>query len=376
MELAEVTSLRRNAVRGAAGAVHGALTSNAEAESAEVPLTARELVLRDQRRATALEALNNRPALTNRNPLLHLYSPEPDFTGSKKSSAFKFRKGEHVLVDASTRNHILWDARVLETKTHKVVCAGAGAGLGEEFTEQLLYYKVRFDRWGSAYDGWYEECQLLSANATVSAVGRPKTTARALAQESKVDFIRQNVWTPPEILQSLAAYNFINEPQRACGGRPRLTYSDCESSIGLLRSAMLMIEAALPVGAVDESDDRWAEDFAVPWREAVAVASDAISLMQCQLMLEYGIRTSWLRPTGLKMFSCLPSRVQCARNATVGLVAIRVWVLDATIKYDQVKKEDKPTGSGKGRPPKSASGHSSGKPGSASSSSSNKKARK
>eukprot|EP01032_Pedospumella_encystans_P006636 gene6636-7959_t len=102
MELAEVTSLRRNAVRGAAGAAHGASTSTTEAESAEVPLTARELVLRDQRRATALEALNNRPALTNRNPLLHLYSPETDFTGSKKSSAFKFRKGEHVLVDAST----------------------------------------------------------------------------------------------------------------------------------------------------------------------------------------------------------------------------------------------------------------------------------
>jgi hypothetical protein len=114
---------------------------------------------------------------------------------------------------------------------------------------------------------------------------------------------------------------------------------------------MLMLEAALPVGSVDDSDDRWGEDFAVPWREAVAVAGDATALMQCQLMLEYGIRTSWLKPAGLKMFSCLPSRVQCVRNATCGLVAIRVWVLDATIKYDQVKKDEK-VPSGKGRPPK------------------------
>jgi len=333
----ELNSHRRNArrVAGSSGSGEAATGASNNDEPVDVPLTAKELVLRDQRRATALDALNNRPALTHRSALLDLYSPEPEFTG-KKASVFKFRKGEHVLVDASTRNHILWDARVLETKTHRVVCAGDdGAG---EFSEQLLYCKVRFDRWGSAYDGWYEECQLLSANAVVSAVGRPKTTARALAQESKVDFIRQNVWTPPELLQSLFAYNFINEPNRASGGRPRLTYSDCESAVGLLRSAMLMIEAALPTGCVDDSDDRWAEDFAVPWREAVAVASDAISLMQCQLMLEYGIRTSWLRPTGLKMFSCLPSRVQCARNATVGLVAIRVWVLDSTIKYDQIKK--------------------------------------
>ena len=308
--------------------------------------------MRDQRRATALLALNNRPALTQRNALLDIYSPEPEFSGGKKNSAFKYRKGDHVLVDASTRNHILWDARILETKSNKVVCAAEDGG--DDFAEQLLYYKVRFDRWGSAYDGWYEECQLVSVHATLSAVGRPRVTGRELAQESKLNFLRKDIWTPPAVLQTLLAHKFMDEPQRACGTHPRMTYSDCESAVSQLRTAMLMIEAALPFGAIDDSDDRWGEDFVVPWREAVAVASDAISLMQCQLMLEYGIRTSWLKPAGLKMFSCLPSRVQCARNATCGLVAIRVWVLDMTIKYDQIKKDDKPvpSGSGKGRPPK------------------------
>jgi hypothetical protein len=102
-----------------------------------------------------------------------------------------------------------------------------------------------------------------------------------------------------------------------------------------------MIEAALPMGAIDTSEDRWGDDFVIPWREAVAVAADAVSLMQCQIMLEYGIRTFWLKPTGLKLLSCLPSRVQCMKNATLGMVAIRIWVLDMTIKYENVKQEEK-----------------------------------
>lgn len=320
-----------------------------------------ELLLAQQRKEAALATVAQRPAVSQRSQLLDIYAPTTDASDNSavssslagKAASFKYRKGEHVLVDASTHNHILWDARVLEMKSTKVKCGAPP----DEHTEHILFYKVRFDRWGSGYDGWYEECQLISATATFSAVGRPRITGRELAQESKLKFLRQEIWTPPAVLQTLLAYKFMNETGRACGTRPRMTFSDCESAISQLRTAMLMVEAALPYGAIDDSDDRWGEDFVVPWREAVAVASDAISLMQCQLMLEYGIRTSWLKPAGLKMFSCLPSRVQCARNATCGLVAIRVWVLDMTIKYEQIKKDDKAvsSGSGKGRPPKSGS---------------------
>jgi hypothetical protein len=332
--------------------------ANGAASAPDAVLSPREAALVQVRNEAADNVLRNRPALSQRSPLLDIYAPvegslvRVDRSSNTRSAPFKFRRGDHVLVDASPRNHILWDAHVQECKVYRMPAQDASS----PEVVQILFYKLRFDRWGAAYDGWYEESQMISSSALVSAVGRAKTTTRAIAQESKINFIHGQIWTPPEILQSLFAYKFLKEPQRACGAAPPLNYSDCHSAVGQLRLAMLMIEAALPFGAVDDSDDRWGEDFVVPWREAVSVASDAIGLMQCQLMLEYGIRTSWLKPTGLKMFSCLPSRVQCVRNATLGLVAVRVWVLDAMVKYDQVKKDDKPISSGKGRPPKYPAG--------------------
>ena len=49
--------------------------------------------------------------------------------------------------------------------------------------------------------------------------------------------------------------------------------------------------------------------FLQAWREAVASASDATQLMQCQVMLEYGVRTAWYTHEGLRLFSCMPARL-------------------------------------------------------------------
>jgi hypothetical protein len=73
---------------------------------------------------------------------------------------------------------------------------------------------------------------------------------------------------------------------------------------------MLLVEASLPAGAIDnESEERWGDGFAQSWREAVATASDATQLMQCQVMLEYGIRTVWYTHEGLRLFACMPARL-------------------------------------------------------------------
>ena len=81
-------------------------------------------------------------------------------------------------------------------------------------------------------------------------------------------------------------------------------------SLGQVKSAMLLVEAALPAGAIDnESEERWGDGFAQSWREAVATASDATQLMQCQVMLEYGIRTVWYTHEGLRLFACMPARL-------------------------------------------------------------------
>ena len=184
-------------------------------------------------------------------------------------------------------------------------------------------------------------------------LGKVKITGKNLALDSKIEYLKENVWTPPEILKTLQAYQYMNHSDRESSTsssstnssnntglinqRPPLTYSDCyHSTIGKLRYAMLIIESALPKGCIDESDDRWGDNFVLSWREAVMIANDATSLMQCQIMLEYGIKTAWLKPIGLKIFSCLASRNHAMRTATYGMVAIRIWALDAMIKYDKV----------------------------------------
>jgi hypothetical protein len=151
-------------------------------------------------------------------------------------------------------------------KSTKVKCGSPA----DEHTEHIVYCKVRFDRWGAGYDGWYKECQLVPVNTALTAVGRPRVPGRKLAQESRLTFLRQSIWTPPDVLQTLLAHKYMTEPDKASKERPRMTYSDCESAISQLRTALLMVEAAQPYGSVDESDDRWGEDFVVPWRESVS----------------------------------------------------------------------------------------------------------
>lgn len=170
-------------------------------------------------------------------------------------------------------------------------------------------------------------------------VSEEQLLATASVDSARTAHLRQHAFTAPKVLLSLHAAAYLRTPDRSAGQRPPMGFSACSSPLQQLRAAMLIIEAALPLGSVDDSEDRWGDGFVIAWREAVISAADPIALMQCQLMLEYGIRTAWLKATGLKLFSCLPSRVQCLRTATYSAVAVRVWVLDETIKYDKVHSD-------------------------------------
>lgn len=66
------------------------------------------------------------------------------------------------------------------------------------------------------------------------------------------------------------------------------------------------------------------------------MAADATELMACQIMLEYGIKTAWLKPGGSKLLSSLSSRTHAMRFATSGLLALRLSALDQAIRYTKV----------------------------------------
>ncbi len=160
------------------------------------------------------------------------------------------------------------------------------------------------------------------------------------------EYCSRHVYHPPDVLRSLRAWEALGYPNRAREQRPPFTFSHAKNSLQLLKYAMLIVEASLPIGAVDTSEDRWSDNFAESWREGVSVAENPVSLMQCQIMLEYGIRTAWLKPAGLKLFSFLPSRIHALKSASFASLAVRLWTLDVTIRYDKLedKKEvGKPT---------------------------------
>lgn len=179
---------------------------------------------------------------------------------------------------------------------------------------------------------------------------------KLLRIENRKDYLDKKILAVPDVLQTLSAYQFCESPDRVSTGyegvRVPLTYSD-STQIGLIKSAMLLVLSALPLGCIDESDERWADDFIVPWREGVLMAGDCHALMQCQIMLECGIKTGWCFPGGLKLMSSMPSRAHSLRFPSVGLVALRLWSLDQAIKYDKiVQPGEKASGSSvsRGRP--------------------------
>lgn len=107
--------------------------------------------------------------------------------------------------------------------------------------------------------------------------------------------------------------------------------------IRLLKSAMLILEASLPEKCVDTSDERWGdveEGFTGYWRAAVISAPDAATLMECQILLEFSVRTAWLSAAGAKLLTCMPSRTYATRLATYGLVALRVFALDEAVRFE------------------------------------------
>jgi hypothetical protein len=260
-----------------------------------------------------------------------------------------YQLGDEVLIEGMSKYGLLWNAKIVDIRSSIT---------STTTTESSYYYKVSYNHWDDGYDGWIPEANirlLVSSTASAAAAGSAmdsdgeeeaelsltdpmiqRKNQQYLATSRQIYLQRQIAQGSP-LLRSLRAYVYLRAPHRESSDRPLINFaSKTSSTMDILRIALFMIERALPVGAIDDSEDRWGDDFAIAWREAVSQANDASSLMQVMIMLEYGIRTAWLIPAGLKLMSCLPSRIHCLRNATIGLIAMKIWSLDQSIRYDKI----------------------------------------
>lgn len=200
-----------------------------------------------------------------------------------------------------------------------------------------LWFKISFTEWGDGFSDWYDEKHVIPKEYRFIC-GSEDISLKRASKILRERYLLNVVSTPPHPINTLNAASWMRMEKRE-SQTISYGFSNCVKGdlISILKMAMLVIESALPIGAIDESEERWGNNFREIWREAVGVSADAVSLMQCQLMLEYGIRTAWLKPSGLKFFSCLPSRIHALRNACFSAVALRIWALDFTIKYDKLE---------------------------------------
>jgi hypothetical protein len=231
-----------------------------------------------------------------------------------------FIQNQKIYIQNSDTN-LIWNGTIHQV-SHKLIT-------NNKKTIKSYVYKIKFDNWNNSYDGWFNEDDII------------ESTSNSMISSNKDKYILDNVISIPDILTTLNAYSYINNDDREFSlNHPLLTYND-RSTIGILRSALFLIELALPCGGVDFHNDRWGNDFILPWRESVLAASEPTNLMQCVVMLEMAVKSAWYRSFEQKVMHVLLSSKQHAlRNATYGVIAMRLWCLDNAIRYDKVILKD------------------------------------
>ena len=183
---------------------------------------------------------------------------------------------------------------------------------------------------------------------------------KLLRTENRKENIEKSIYQVPDVLQTLIAFQYYDKLERISTDtnfsnvRSPLNYSDCNTPIGLIKYGMLLVFSALPLGSLDDQDDRWGggvnntigergsergsvnEDLLLAWRDSIISNNDYTTLMQSQIMFEYGIKTSWFSPMGLKLITSLPSRSHSLRFPSLGLLALRLFTFDKAIRYDKI----------------------------------------
>ncbi len=156
---------------------------------------------------------------------------------------------------------------------------------------------------------------------------------------------------PPLLLEQLKASKYLDSPNRASLFSPVMNFTEilstrssdstCDYTLGLMRCATLIIEAALPAGSVNTSiDGTWNQNSSSYWRSLVTNAENPGSLMGCIIVLESVLSKDWLRPNAEHLLSCLPRPWKAVNDATASSIALRLGVLDRGIKYGLSYDED------------------------------------
>jgi hypothetical protein len=153
----------------------------------------------------------------------------------------------------------------------------------------------------------------------------------------------------PSELNFIVAKEFLFAGDRARGKDPlpdfaRIAHVDWNQSsnrkiLGLVKAALFAIEAALPVGSIDNRHSGpWRKPFAEQWKLIVENADGPELLIRCAIILEDTISPDWIKEDVGHLRSCLPAKWKATGDASPSALALRVILLDRSIMYDTVDR--------------------------------------
>jgi hypothetical protein len=151
------------------------------------------------------------------------------------------------------------------------------------------------------------------------------------------------------IIHQLAASDYLHARDRARRNDPAPDFDhinnasdvvDSSNTLTLMKCAILTVEAALPLGSIDTSNmGNWNPKHARYWRMLVISAKGPAALMRCLILLEDLIVTEWVKVDVGYLRSCLPDRWKAVGEASASSLAIRVILLDRSLKYEKVDRK-------------------------------------
>lgn len=233
-----------------------------------------------------------------------------------------FEVNEKVLVESAS-GKLLWDATV--TAVTRSQDNGPVTG-----------YRVRYRGWSSRFDEWVDKVRLVE----------PSENNLQVQEEMLEEAAAQRDGLPP-VLSNLKAQAFLRARDRARGNaylpdfstvaNAGASASSDSQTFALMKAAVLLIEASLPVGAVDTtSKGSWRPDVAKQWRLMVERAAGPANLLRCVILLEDVITEEWFIADVGHTRACQPNRFLALSEASVSSLAIRIILLDRGLIYGKV----------------------------------------
>lgn len=251
--------------------------------------------------------------------------PDGDGAGEDEVSEDEpYEEGEHVLVE-SKNGKVLWDAMVVGVAQSKA-------------NSKIIGYRVHYKEWSSRYDEWVDPIRVVEPSENNIEV-----------QEELLEEYASRPVDIPLSLEKMSAKEFLQAKNRLRGSTPPQNFAEVakvgpsasseEIVFSLLKAALLMIEAALPVGAADDSKKGpWRADLASQWRQLVRSAIGPSSLMRCVILLEISIDPEWFGLRYSHLLQCVPIGWKAINEASVASLALRIFLIDQGLDYKKQAK--------------------------------------